>query len=97
MTDAGLLPLLRETMMAQGEPSSMPNYHLARSKQPRHRRSPGGGGLPTGASEAWVSLCGGDDLHAAIVLQRHGHAMGRRWATAKIPAGCDLGATPEAG
>ena len=37
-------------MMAQGEPSPTPNYYLARSKQPRHRKSPGGGvcrpGLP---------------------------------------------------
>ena len=29
-------------------------------------------------------------LHAAIVLQRHGHAMGIQWATAKIPLGVIL-------
>ena len=32
-------------------------------------------GWPTGASEAWV-LVWIRTLHAAIVLQRHGHAMG---------------------
>ena len=35
----------------------------------------------------------GYGLHAAIVVQRHGHAMGIQCATATILVGCDLGAT----
>ena len=77
--------------MAQGEPSSTPNYHLAQSKQPRHRRSPGERRAGQPGLPRLGSFCGGvRTLHAAIVLQRHGHAMGIQWATAGIPLGVIL-------
>ena len=38
-------------------------------------------------------LCGGGGLHPAIVITTSRPRYGRRWATARIPAGCDLGAT----
>ena len=83
-----------ETMMAQG------NHHRRLIttwhglSNPDIEEAPTKAGWPTGASKAG-SLCGGvRTLHAAMVLQRHGHAMGIQWATARIPAGCDLGATP---
>jgi hypothetical protein len=80
-------------MMAQG------NHHqgLITTRHgvsnPDIEEAPTKAGWPTGASKSG-SLCGGGGLHAAIVLQRHGHAMGMQWATARIPGGCDLGATP---
>ena len=77
-----------------GRPSPTPNYHLERIKQPNIEEAPEEARLPTGASRLGVLVWRGTNyLHAAIVLQPHGHAMGIQWTTARIPAGCDLGAT----
>src|SRR6185503_8953034 len=56
------------------------------------RRSPGE--EITGASRLG-SCVEGDYLHASIVLRCRGHAMGIQGTTARIPARCDIGATPD--
>ena len=61
-----------------GKPSPTPNYHLERIKQPDIEEAPEKGGLANRGFRGLVLVWRGTTLHAAIVVQRHGHAMGRR-------------------
>ena len=74
--EPGPLPLtIRREVMA-GKPSPTPSYHLERIKQPDIEEAPEKGGLANRGFRGLGPCVEGYGLHAAIVLQPHGHAMG---------------------